>query len=156
VPVSLTVEFRSCPPTERPAADLLAEMVTEMRALYDITGPIGVPLEPEELGPPTGAYLVGWVGGEAAAGGGLRLITAELAEIKRMYVRPGFRGQGLGRALLGALEQTAATLGAALVRLDTGPKQPLAKRLYERSGYREIGNWNANPHAAFWGEKRLD
>ncbi|MGH9094914.1 MAG: GNAT family N-acetyltransferase [Acidimicrobiales bacterium] len=150
------VEFRSCPPTETPAADLLAEMQAEMRALYAIEGPvIGVPLEPEELGPPGGAYLVGWVGDQVAAGGGVRLITSQVAEIKRMYVRPGFRVHGLGRALLGALEREAVRLGADTVRLDTGSKQPHAQSLYERSGYRPIGNWNDNAHAAYWGEKPL-
>ena len=150
------VEFRTCLPTEPPAADFLVDMVTEMLELYGITGPtIGVPLEPEELGPPTGAYLVGWIGPDAVAGGGVRLITPGLAEIKRMYVRPGFRGQGIGRGLLGSLEGAAVQLGATLVRLDTGSKQPEAQALYERSGYRAIGNWNNNPHAAFWGEKEL-
>jgi GNAT superfamily N-acetyltransferase len=156
VPAGLSVEFRACPPTEAPAADLLIEMVAEMRALYAIAGPtIGVPLEPSELGPPTGVYLVGWVGGDAAAGGGVRMVAPGVAEIKRMYVRPGFRGQGAGRALLAALEQAAAALGADTVRLDTGAKQPLAEGMYERSGYRRIGNWNDNPHASYWGEKRL-
>lgn len=131
-------------------------MVAEMLALYRIAdGRIGVPLEPEELGPPTGIYLVGWAGGEAVAGGGLRLVTPEIAEIKRMYVRPPFRGRGLARALLGALEASAINLGATFARLDTGPKQPLAQGLYERSGYQAIGNWNNNPDAAYWGEKHL-
>jgi len=129
--------------------------VAEMRELYAITGPIGVPLEPEELAPPSGSYLVGWIDGEAAAGGGLRLLNPELAEIKRMYVRPAFRGQGLARALLAALEGEARRLGAGTARLDTGAKQTLAAGLYERSGYRRIGNWNNNPHAAYWGEKAL-
>jgi GNAT superfamily N-acetyltransferase len=131
-------------------------MVAEMLELYEITdGRIGVPLEPEELAPPGGVYLVGWMGDEPAAGGGLRLVTPEIAEIKRMYVRPPFRGRGLARALLESLERAAVRLGAAVARLDTGPKQARAQGLYERSGYREIGNWNDNPHAAYWGEKRL-
>ncbi len=131
-------------------------MVAEMLALYEITDRmIGVPLEPEELAPPGGIYLVGWMAGQPAAGGGVRMVTPEIAEIKRMYVRPVFRGQGLARALLDALEGEAARLGARIARLDTGPRQPLAQGLYQGSGYREIGNWNNNPDATFWGEKRL-
>ncbi|MDQ1365623.1 MAG: hypothetical protein QOE57_1665 [Acidimicrobiaceae bacterium] len=150
------VEFRRCPPTEAPASDLLAAMVAEMLALYEITtGVIGVPLVPEELGPPSGVYLVGWIDDQPAAGGGVRMVGAGVGEIKRMYVLPSFRGRGLARPLLGALESEAVRLGARVARLDTGPKQPLAKGLYERSGYSEIGNWNNNPHAAYWGEKRL-
>jgi GNAT superfamily N-acetyltransferase len=153
---SLPVEFEPCSPTESPAAELLDEMVEEMRALYNIAGPnVGVPLEPSELGPPAGVYLVGRVGGDVAAGGGLRLLSPEMAEIKRMYVRPAFRSRGLARSLLGALEREAHLLGAQIVRLDTGAKQPHARTLYERSGYVSIVNWNQNPDAAFWGEKRL-
>ena len=150
------VQFFACPPTEAPAATLLAEMVAEMRALYDIVdGTLGVPLEPEELAPPTGIYLVGWLRGEAVAGGGLRLVTPEIVELKRMYVRPAFRGLGLARPLLAALEVEGQLLGASVARLDTGPKQPRARDLYERCGYAAIGNWNQNPVAAFWGEKLL-
>lgn len=114
-----------------------------------------MPLQPEEMAAPTGAYLVGWDGDQPVAGGGVRLLTPEIAEIKRMYVRPAFRGRGLARMLLGALEGEAVRLGATIVRLDTGPKQARAQGLYERSGYHEIGNWNANPDAAYWGEKPL-
>lgn len=78
-----------------------------------------------------------------------------VAEIKRMYVRPRYRGRGLARALLMALEREAVGIGATVARLDTGPKQALAMGLYARSGYREIGNWNGNPHATYWGEKHL-
>jgi GNAT superfamily N-acetyltransferase len=131
-------------------------MVAEMLTLYEITtGRIGVPLEPEELGPPTGVYLVGRIGDQIAAGGGVRMVSTDIAEIKRMYVVPAFRGQGIARLLLSALEGEAVRLGAGMARLDTGPKQALAQGLYERAGYSAIGNWNDNPHAAYWGEKGL-
>ena len=72
-----------------------------------------------------------------------------------MYVLPEARGRGLGRALLVALEDEARRLGYAIARLDTGPQQPGAQRMYEEAGYRPIGNFNANPFASFWGEKAL-
>lgn len=152
----LHLEFGPCPPDEAPAAELLEEMVAEMRELYSIAGAVvGVPLEPSELGPPAGVYLVARSGAEVVAGGGLRLVTPHIAEIKRMYVRPEYRGHGVGRALLAALEAEALPLGAHIARLDTGPKQPYALGLYRRSGYVDIDNWNQNPHATFWGEKHL-
>ncbi len=117
---------------------------------------LGTALEPSELSPPRGVYLVGTVGDEVAAGGGLRTLAAGIGEIKRMYVVPRWRGRGLGAALLAELEVHAAgVLGLRVTRLDTGPRQPLAQRMYERAGYRSIGNYNANPHAGFWGEKQL-
>jgi GNAT superfamily N-acetyltransferase len=72
-----------------------------------------------------------------------------------MYVVPSARRRGAARALLGALEGTARDLGYSIVRLDTGPRQPHAKALYAASGFAEVGNYNGNPYAAYWGEKRL-
>lgn len=165
------VDFRPADPTVPPASALLAAMEAEMLALYapgGAAGPggavgatggrihIGVPLEFAELAPPGGVYLVGRVDGEVVAGGGVRTIGTGVGEVKRMYVVPARRGRGFGPALLAALEAHAAgVLGLGVARLDTGPKQPGAQRLYERAGYRRIGNYNGNAHAAFWGEKRL-
>jgi GNAT superfamily N-acetyltransferase len=58
-------------------------------------------------------------------------------------------------ALLVALEDAARELGYARVRLDTGPKQPHAERLYRRAGYREIPDYNGNVVARHWFEKGL-
>ena len=89
------------------------------------------------------------------AGGGVKRLSDDTAEIKRMYVVPQARGQGVARALLTALEDAARDLGYRKVRLDTGPDQPHARRLYESAGYVRIPDYNANPHADFWAEKRL-
>ena len=70
--------------------------------------------------------------------GALRRIGTETYEIKRMYVRPAARGRGLGAAILRALEAEAVALGASLLCLETGPRQPEALALYERAGYRRV------------------
>jgi GNAT superfamily N-acetyltransferase len=62
----------------------------------------------------------------------------------------------LGRELLAALEALARDLGYAVARLDVGAKQPRARLMYERAGYVSVPDYNGNPYAAFWGEKRLD
>ena len=72
-----------------------------------------------------------------------------------MYVAPEARGGGVGRALLRALEHAARSLGYEIARLDTGPRQPGAQHLYESDGYAAIANFNGNPVASFFGEKRL-
>jgi GNAT superfamily N-acetyltransferase len=102
-----------------------------------------------------GAYLVGWRGDLAVAGGGLRPLEEGVAEIKRMFVRPPARSQGVATELLTALEAAARSLGYGAVRLDTGPKQVHALRLYRRAGFVEIERYNDNPFACFWGEKAL-
>jgi GNAT superfamily N-acetyltransferase len=155
------IEFSIADPAAPPASDLIEAMVAEMRELYGIVGHVGVPLELSELAPPGGAYLVGRArtggdaGGEVVAGGGVRTIGEGVGEIKRMYVVPEWRGRGAGAQLLAALEAAAVALGLSAVRLDTGPSQPGARHLYEKSGYRQIPNYNGNTAAAFWGEKQL-
>jgi GNAT superfamily N-acetyltransferase len=72
-----------------------------------------------------------------------------------MYVVPAARGRGLARALLRALEDAARALGYETVRLDTGPRQPHVQGLYLSEGYVPIPNFNGNPVATFFGEKRL-
>jgi len=73
---------------------------------------------------------------DAPAGcGGIQLFATEYGELKRMYVRPQFRGLGLGRLMLSRLEAYAREHDIGLVRLETGIHQEAAIRLYERWGY---------------------
>jgi GNAT superfamily N-acetyltransferase len=108
-----------------------------------------------ELASPGGTFLVGYRDGEAVCGGGVKRLPDGGCEIKRMYVVPAARGQGVARTLLRALEDAARGLGYRIARLDTGPRQPHARGLYESEGYVPIANFNDNPVATFFGEKRL-
>jgi GNAT superfamily N-acetyltransferase len=148
------IEFRTMDAGAAPAAELLAAMEAEMLDLYSDLGGIA-PATAGDFAPPTGAYLVGFADGTPVCGGGLKRLDDDAAEIKRMYVVPAARRQGLARRLLGALEGAASKRGYRIVRLDTGARQPRAKALYTASGYVEIGDYNDNPYAAYWGEKRL-
>ena len=141
--------------TDPVAVELVAAMVDEVGKLYEPGLPMGSSASPSELSPPGGGFVVLWDGGRAIAGGGLKRLGDDACEIKRMYVVPDARGRGLGRALLAALEDLARDLGYAVARLDTGAEQPGARRMYERAGYAPIGDYNGNPYAAWWGEKRL-
>lgn len=110
---------------------------------------------PAQLNPPAGRFLVGYRDGRPICCGGIKRLDAGTCEFKRMYVVPEERGRGVARALLAALEARARELGYAVARLDTGPRQPAARHLYESAGYREIENFNGNPVATFFGEKPL-
>jgi GNAT superfamily N-acetyltransferase len=148
--------FAVTDPEVAPASELLGGMADELNELYGTTSRLNHPaLSPGELRPPGGAYLVGWQGDLAVAGGGVRELEAGVAEIKRMYVRPSARSQGVAAELLAALEATARSLGYGAVRLDTGPMQRHALSLYRRAGFADIEPYNDNPFACFWGEKRL-
>ncbi len=139
------------------AVRLVDAMVTEMDQLYGQPpgGGVGSGASPSDFTPPTGAFLVVYAGGKPVAGGGLKRDEDGVAEIKRMYVVPEARRQGLGRQLLEALEDRARELGYARIRLDTGARQPHAQAMYERAGYHPIDNYNGNSMASFWGEKIL-
>jgi GNAT superfamily N-acetyltransferase len=131
-------------------------MRAELNGVYETFSRLdNPPLAPPELRAPGGAYVVGYAGEEAVAGGGVRRLAEGVAEIKRMYVRPPARSRGMATALLVALEDAARALGYTSARLDTGPKQPHALRLYRSAGYSEVPPYNDNPFACFWGEKRL-
>ena len=152
------LEFRACPIDEEPAAALVDAMRDEMAVLYD-----GLDLDardmpragPQELGPPHGGFVVGSEDGAAVCCGGLKRLPDGACEIKRMFVVEQARGRGIARALLEELERLARERGYTVARLDTGPRQARARRMYERAGYRAIENFNGNPVASFFGEKRL-
>lgn len=151
------MQFRPVDASQPPASDLVAAMVEEMVPLY---GRIDVPGAPTasatDFSPPGGIFVVGYDDdGTPVCGGGVKRLDDEACEIKRMYVVPAARGRRLGLELLFALEDAARSLGYRIVRLDTGAKQPHAIRMYRENGYRDVGNFNANPFASYWGEKRL-
>jgi GNAT superfamily N-acetyltransferase len=152
------LEFRDVPMDEEPAWSLSRAMVDEMSRLYDdkqIDGEDMPKATPRELGPPGGAFLVGFDGDHAVCCGGIKDLGDGACELKRMYVVPEARGAGTGRSLLTALEDRARSMGYAIARLDTGPRQPEAEAWYRRAGYAPIDNFNANPVASFFGEKAL-
>lgn len=76
--------------------------------------------------------------GIPAACGGIKLFGTEYGEIKRMYVRPQFRGRGFGKLILDHLAEHACGHGVLLLRLETGIHQSEAIGLYERMGFRRI------------------
>ena len=141
-----------------PGAGLVAAMRDEIATLY-----AGLVLDGEdmpragaaELGPPDGAFLIGWQGQSPVCCGGFKRLDQRACEIKRMYVVPEARGRGVARRLLGALEDLARDHGYEIARLDSGSDQPHAVALYASVGYREIPNFNGNPAATYFAEKPL-
>jgi GNAT superfamily N-acetyltransferase len=149
-------DFQRADAGEPPGSDLLEAMIVELAAIYGRIDVPGAPTAtPAQMRPPEGAFLVGYAGGEPVCCGGIKRLPDGACEIKRMFVVPEARGRGVAGQLLLALEDEARGLGYAIARLDTGPYQPHAERMYRAAGYADVGNFNANPFASFWGEKRL-
>jgi GNAT superfamily N-acetyltransferase len=154
----MLLRFRTCPIDEEPAATLVQGMRDEIAALYEgleLDGAAMPRAGVAEMGPPGGTFVVGYDGDVAVCCGGVKRLSDEACEIKRMFVVEGARSRGVARALLDELERRARDLGYTIARLDTGHRQPHAQSLYERAGYVAIENFNANPVATFFGEKRL-
>jgi len=92
-----------------------------------------------------------------AIGCGAIVVNAEYGELKRMYVHPRSRGAGVAREVLTLLEATAKSLGCRLVKLETGPSQLEALRLYASSGYERrgpFGKYTNDPLSVFM-QKRV-
>ncbi|WP_119731824.1 GNAT family N-acetyltransferase [Thermomonospora amylolytica] len=121
---------------DHPDAVRLVEAIQrEMVERYG--GPDETPVTPAEFAPPRGLFLVGYVGGTAVACAGWRS-HGEDAELKRMYVDPSVRGNGLARRLLAEIERTAFQAGHRRVILETGDRQPEAVTLYRSAGYADV------------------
>lgn len=152
------VEFRDGLVDEGDGGRLEQAMRAEMSEVYaglELTSAAMPAAGPEQLNPPAGCFLVGYRDSQAICCGGIKRLDARTCEFKRMYVMPSARGGGVARVLLGALEDRARALGYTVARLDTGPRQPAARHLYESAGYEPIANFNGNPVASFFGEKPL-
>jgi putative acetyltransferase len=137
------------------ARELIAELDEYLNRLY--AADRNHLLDVEALCAPEVAFFVARCDGEIAACGALRRLDEATAEIKRMYVRPRFRGRGLGRAVLLALEAHARSLGVELLVLETGVDQPEALALYERHQFvrrERYGEYRDDPTSVFL-EKRL-
>jgi putative acetyltransferase len=85
--------------------------------------------------------VVAYAGDLPIGCGCLREFGEEAAEIKRMFVKPGFRGTGIAEKILLELEKWASELGYSVTVLETAIKQPEAIRFYTRLGYKRIENY---------------
>jgi putative acetyltransferase len=117
------------------AQKLIHDLCAELSQRY---GTPPSPFSPADTSAPGTAFLVARRSGEPVGCGAVRRIDDLTAEIKRMYVAPTARRQGLARRLLAELERHAVAFGYRSVRLEAGTQQPDARALYESCGFRQI------------------
>lgn len=143
---------------ERPDTEDAITLITELEAVLD-------PLYPsesrhgysvEKLLREGVAFFVIRNGDVLIGCGGVQLFGTEYAEIKRMYIRPEFRGRGFARLMLDHLTEYSRSNGVNVLRLETGIHQHEAIVLYERAGFKSIppfGEYKPDPLSRFY-EKR--
>src|SRR6476619_2653278 len=100
---------------------------------------------PGKYAPPGGVVLIARNGDEAAGAIAYRMVEPGVAEMKRLYVRPAFRGSGLGRELAGELIEDAKANGYRLMLLDTLASMDAARALYRDLGFVPVAPYYDNP-----------
>lgn len=135
---SATITITRADLTSETSLTLIQALNSELQSLYSQPGATHFRLDPEEVAEGRGVFLVLSRDGVPVGCGALRRLDHETAELKRMYVAPEFRGTGLGRRLVSALEEQAHTLGVRRLVLETGILQAAALALYRGMGFEPI------------------
>jgi GNAT superfamily N-acetyltransferase len=138
------------------------DMVAELRAWYsEMLWEFGLDINdlfplskqppgneiPVEFSPPTGCLLLASYDRQPAGCGGLRMLTSTTGEINRIYVRPAFRGKGIGRTLVDTLISNARQIGYTSLRLNTASFMKEAHALYHSVGFKDIVAYREIPNA---------
>lgn len=144
---------------ERPdtpdAISLITELETHLSSRYPSESRHGFSVE--KLLAEDVAFFLLRADGAPAGCGGIHLVGGDYGELKRMYVRPQFRGSGFGKMMLDHLAAHAQAHGVNLLRLETGVHQREAIRLYEGWGFYRIppfGPYTDDPLSLCY-EKRI-
>jgi GNAT superfamily N-acetyltransferase len=139
-------------------ARLVAALNAELTATFPEPGATHFSLDGAQVNAGDGAFLVAYVNDVAVGCGAVRRLDRATAELKRMYVAPSVRGQGIGRALVEALEREARLLGVTRIVLETGTRLTPAIKLYEAMGYARIplfGEYLSSPDTSLCFGKSL-
>lgn len=150
------INIEPADPRAEEVGALLDSYLAEIQKAFGYDDAHGAPTDPDDFTPPRGRFFVVRNDDGAATGcGGVRLLDADTAEIKRMWLHPSMRGRGAGWALLNALEAEAVRLGASRGVLDTNATLTSALALYRAAGWVEVEKYNDNREATHWFAKDL-
>ena len=140
------MELRQVRVSDPLVAPLLGGLTHEYDVRYGENDEM-VTVDAGEFDPPAGTFVVLIDGGEVLAGGGLRRVTDDTCEVKRMWTAPGHRRKGYASRVLTGLEDAARSAGYSTLLLETGPLQPEAIAFYTGRGGRRIPTYGRYPDA---------
>ncbi|HVW10928.1 MAG TPA: GNAT family N-acetyltransferase, partial [Bryobacteraceae bacterium] len=146
-----TVQIRRSAPASPEAEPLITALNAELKAIFPEARATHFSLGGEQTAEGNGAFLIAYLDDVAVGCGAVRRLDEGTAELKRMYVEPAVRGQGIGRVLVESLEDEARALGSSRVVLETGTRLTRAIRMYEAMGYVRIplfGEYLASPQTS--------
>ncbi len=110
----------------------------------------------KEYGGDCGVFVVvADLSGDVVGTAGIRRREPGVGELKRMWIRPGCRGLGLGRRLMDRCLEEAHALGCRILRLDSERRLEAAVHLYRSYGFKEIPDYNRNPRAEIWMQREI-
>ncbi|MGN6537277.1 MAG: GNAT family N-acetyltransferase [Mesorhizobium sp.] len=112
-------------------------------------------LEPDDVLPPHGHFVIARLGGRPVGCGALKVLDSRTGEITRVWTAEEVRGQGIATRIMDALEEIGRAQGFERLLLDTNRALVAAQAMYAKRGYREIPPYNDNPYAHHWYEKRM-
>ena len=142
--------------TSSDATMLIVALNSELSGRYPEPGATHFRLEPDDVAPGAGIFLVARWQGRPVGCGALRCLRdadlvrelgSQVGEIKRMYVAPAMRGHGIGRALLARIEAESRALGLRRLVLETGTRQEEALALYRGAGFIDIPAYGEYRHS---------
>lgn len=142
-------------PDTEDAIALISELEAQLDPLYPSTSRHGYSVD--KLLREGVAFFVLRDNGNLIGCGGVQFFDSDYGEIKRMYIRPEFRGLGFARLMLDHLAEHTRNNGINILRLETGIHQHDAIRLYERAGFNSIppfGDYKPDPLSKFY-EKQI-
>ncbi len=151
MPVTLAIES----PLDEEVRALVAELNTVLLALsppeacYHLTV--------EQMAEPTVTVWIARDEGTVVGCGALKRHSATVGEVKRMFTRPDWQGQGIGRRILGEIQAAAEREGLETLVLETGDRHPAAWAIYEKAGFTRCGpvlDYPDSPYSIFY-QKQL-
>lgn len=147
--------FRVVDPASPAARWAMGEYFAEIGAAFGFRAGTALDDAATAFAPPHGVFVLSGPDDDPQACGAVHFLDADRGEIKRMWVAPAARGQGLAGALLAHLEGEIIAAGRRWALLDTNSSLTKAVGLYESRGYERVADYNGNADADVWFGKPL-